>query len=291
MSGRKNKNRQRGQQRGQSKELLDELSSIRDLLGSEEIGDIPLLDQVAATPAQKMSAPNQANTDFHRAPSPLVHKPRPLPEPLDESELPILFSPVDEELPEDIQPELNESDLALLRPLQDLPSGDGLSRMERSASAAAEGEQQQELFDPPAEPAPAENPFLPAHIRARLTGGRVPSSTAIHTQAKAPTEDEPTEGAPTEESPAESASLLERQPTAATAARETAQEEAFADQVTTESSAAAQSSEADAGQAQHERALQRQQLIDRLVAKQLPELERQLRARIELMVDELESQR
>ena len=280
MSGRKNKNRQRGQQRGQSKELLDELSSIRDLLGSEEIGDIPLLDQVAAgpEPAQKTNAQSQANTDFHRTPSPLAHKPQPLPEPLDESELPILFSPVDEELPEDIQPELNESDLALLRPLQDLPPGDGLPTAEESAPATAPaGEQQQELFDPASDQSPVENPFLPAHIRARLTGGRVPSSAAQETRPEVPAENASTAERPTSE--------------AATAPRPPAKEETDLERPSTEPSAAAQSAETNAAQAQRERALQRQQLIDRLVAKQLPELERQLRARIELMVDELESQR
>ena len=272
MSGRKNKNR---------KELLDELSSIRDLLGSEELGDIPLLDQVAAAPkpAQQASLANRASTDFHRAPSPLLHKPRPL-EPLDESELPILFSPVDEELPEDIQPELNESDLALLRPLQDLPSGDGLPATEKSTAAPVPaGEQQRELFDPPADPSPVENPFLPAHIRARLTGGRVPSSATKETQPVEPQET----GVPAEQQPASTE--------VATTPQAAPEPETHLEQPRAESGAAAQPGRTETSQTQSERALQRQQLIDRLVAKQLPELERQLRARIELMVDELESQR
>lgn len=285
MSGRKNKNRHRGHQRGQSNELLDELSSIRDLLGSEEIGDIPLLDQVAAAPepARKTAPANHTSSEFHGGPSPLLHRPRPLPEPLDESELPILFSPVDEELPEDIQPELNESDLALLRPLQDLPSGDGLPAKERSATPAAyAGEQQQELFDAPAAPSPAENPFLPAHIRARLTGGRVPGPAAKETEHQEPAEAVSPAGPQATEAAAPQKSPREEAPR---------EQESYPERPTTEPGTAAQPRETGARQAQHERALQRQQLIDRLVAKQLPELERQLRARIELMVDELESQR
>ncbi|WP_308368280.1 MULTISPECIES: hypothetical protein [unclassified Microbulbifer] len=228
MSGRKNKNRK---QRGQSAELLNELHSIRDLLGSDEIGDIPLLDQVAE-PAPK---PPQA------APVPAR---QPLQEPLDVSELPILFSPVDEELPEDYRAELGEAERELLRPLQDLPK------------KAEADKPQGELFAAPAA-APGENPFLPAHIRARLTGGRMPKA-----------EPEP-EAQPEQQEPQTAPAPEEDVPPPSPAAP----------------------AEPAANASREERDRQRQQLIDHLVAKQLPELERQLRERIARMVDELETKR
>lgn len=222
MSGRKKRN---NKQRGQSAELLNELHSIRDLLGSNEVGDIPLLDQVAE-PAPKPPRPAPVR--------------QPLQEPLDESDLPILFSPVDEELPEDDYPaELGEAERELLRPLQDLPKKTEVDKP------------QGELFAQPA--TPGENPFLPAHIRARLTGGRMPNAEPEpHVEIREP-EPPKAPGEPASEAPAPAED-------AASASRE-------------------------------ERERQRQQLIDHLVAKQLPELERQLRERIARMVDELEAKR
>ncbi|MFD1584751.1 hypothetical protein ACFR96_16365, partial [Microbulbifer halophilus] len=175
MSGRKNKNRHRrtapatrGQDRGQPTELLDELNSLRDLLGSDELGDIPLLDRVAEPAPDDTPPRRQPGQPPERGPQP------PAQEPLDESDLPILFSPVDEELPEDCKPELDEADRALLRPLQELPTN------ANATGAGSQPEQQGELFSESGErpPTTSENPFLPAHIRSRLTGGRMPEPEA-----------------------------------------------------------------------------------------------------------------
>lgn len=265
MSGRKNKNRHRrpapaarGRDRGQSTELLDELNSLRDLLGSDELGDIPLLDRVAEPAPDAPPPRRQPGQPPERRPQP------PAQEPLDESDLPILFSPVDEELPEDCKPELDEADRALLRPLQELPTNADAT----DAGAGSHPEQQGELFSESGEQPPtvAENPFLPAHIRSRLTGGRRPEP---ETESVAAAEGEPGpapqegESQPAEPPPPASEALPAN---------------------TGETAAAADT-------AATERERQRQQLIDRLVAQQLPSLERQLRARIERMVDELERKR
>ncbi|MFC6980460.1 hypothetical protein [Microbulbifer taiwanensis] len=227
---------------------------------------------------------------------------------------------MDEELAEDYRAELNESDRKLLRPLENLhpaaqkeepsatgkepsatgkePSATGkepsatrkepsATRKEPSAPSSAPSlpqsvdrdasggeksqEQQQELFDQPAAAPAVENPFLPAHIRARLTGGRVPKTEDRPPEVPARESIIPEEaldtgaGPETEETP-----VPEPEPTEGLEVAEADPRE-----------------ETDTGTA--ERELQRQQLIDRLVAKQLPELERQLRARIEAMVDELET--
>lgn len=226
MSRRKQKNNQRGR----SGELLDELNALRDLLGSDDIGDIPLLDQVAAPGRPAAAAPVK--------PEPRAQKP------LKEIDPPVLFSPVDEEPPEDYRAELSESDRELLRPLQDLPGGG-----KKQAAAPQATERQGELFNQPSSQA-KENPFLPTHIRARLTGGRVGVGVGEQETAKQETGKPPATEVP---------------------------------------QAAVEAETKAADKAPSDRERQRQQLIDRLVAKQLPELERQLRARIELMVDELES--
>ncbi|SHF51332.1 hypothetical protein SAMN04487965_2109 [Microbulbifer donghaiensis] len=273
MSGRKNKHKQRGHERGQSSDLLDELNSLRDLLGSDDIGDIPLLDQVAAP---------------GKPPAPATQAPTPRPQTsLEDIDLPILFSPVDEELPEDYRSELNESDLKLLRPLQDLPVTDGerenpaaKPQPQAAGEAPRKGtrqEQQQELFAEPAATPATENPFLPAHIRARLTGGRVPKS-------------EPTPMEPV----AAEVSLLPEEITAAEPATVRTEASAPASppptpEKSTLPDAELPEPEPPAVASRTADASERQQLVDRLVAKQLPELERQLRARIELMLDELEA--
>ena len=267
MSGRKNKNKHRGQrhqhqQQGNSTELLDELHSIRELLGSDELGDIPLLDQVAEAASALAPEPITPVAPPQRR--------QPVPEPLDESELPILFSPVDEALPEDYKTELTETEKALLRPLQNLPG-----------NTSAPVEQQGELFAYSEPTAPPENPFLPAHIRARLTGGRVPRSPEGPDSLAQPTptaEPQQTTNDSSAAEASEASGAPERaQPPSAKPANATPRGES-------------ESSESAAATAA-ERAAQRKQLVDRLVAKQLPELERQLRARIEQMIDELEAKR
>ncbi|WP_237054777.1 hypothetical protein [Microbulbifer sediminum] len=279
MSGRKNKNRQRGQRHqqqrrqagsGEPRELLDELNSIRDLLGSEELGDIPLLDQVAEPPP---SAP-PASPD---RPGPS----RPRLQPLEDADLPTLFSPededpVEEELAADpvapppaapgISTELSAAERALLRPLEALPGEMG-AHPARAGSTG--GEQQQELFgDPDSDTAGMENPFLPAHIRARLTGGRVPRSQETETMP-GPAADAP--------SPEADSPISAGDPDGPADLEVEQSEAATGDAVPAPGP----------GNERPSRAMQRQQLIEKLVARQLPELERQLRARIEVMVDEL----
>jgi len=324
MSGRKKKNKHRShqdppshQQGAPSDDLLDELSNLRDLLGSDELGDIPLLDQVAA-PARAAAAP--------AAPATAPQQPRP--EPLDESDLPILFSPVDEELPDDYRAELNESDRALLRPLQDLPATEPGANTGAQPQTAAPREQQQELFAGPGDRPATENPFLPAHIRARLTGGRVPkhdepplapaaTASAAATADSAP-HSPPAEALPATAGTSDSVDAAASEGSAAAQGAETDGRSAARNMDTgnmdtgnidtgntdtrdTDTQATAsphpesapqrgEGQQSEAGD-QSERGMQRQLLVDRLVAKQLPELERQLRARIELMVDELEAKR
>ncbi|KUJ81528.1 hypothetical protein AWR36_013315 [Microbulbifer flavimaris] len=296
MAGKKHKHRQRQQQRGNSTELLDELSSLRDLLGTDDLGEIPILDQVAE-PAP-VTAPRQAKATPPER--------QPVQEPLDESDLPILFSPVDEELPEDISPELNEADRALLRPLQDLPSPPAADQAVTvdSKRKLQPAEQQSDLFDPPA-PKPAENPFLPAHIRARLTGGRVPRDPEPAEEAQSPPAKIDTDvellPEPALEPQAKEHEHEHEQETAVTDALREMEQEAASRLAEGALPTAAEASAASAEDAPleqdpqaeraRERAQQRQKLVDRLVASQLPELERQLRARIELMIDELEAKR
>ncbi|TLM79683.1 hypothetical protein ACONUD_02145 [Microbulbifer harenosus] len=318
MSGRK-KNRR--PQHGQPPhELLRELNSLRELLGSDMEADIPLLDQVAdASANQKTSTAQHQNGPSHAAISVPGQTPRPPQRPLTEQDLPILFSPVDEEpLDEfdDYTSALSEADLELLRPLRDLPprapqhSESGRQEPHQHAAATQEaksnsqgaerrtpadnskesvkdqaqpaetpqGEHQPGLFETEQEEAPAgaglaesapavpavkpmatteqttvptatqtplspkvstatmtENPFLPPHIRARLTGGRIPRPEPMPVvQPAAPTKTE----------------------VAQTSHRTLSDDE-------------------------------RARLLEQLVAEQLPELERHLRLGIGMMLDEL----
>mgnify|MGYP000232916514 CR=1 FL=1 len=230
MSGRK-KNRKQHRNGQPPGELLSELHSLRELLGSVAEADIPLLDQVADAGSNPAAETTQEHTQ--RPP----RQPVPPPRPLEEADLPILFSPVDEEPVDDFAPQLSEADLELLRPLQNLPrnpipeprvatplaekpiaesTATPANSAEPSPQKSVEREEfQPELFDPPRQPiadsvtateeaadttppvsaaenkaservsdtpaemantvtantiAAGENPFLPPHIRARLTG-------------------------------------------------------------------------------------------------------------------------
>jgi hypothetical protein len=151
--------------------------------------------------------------------------------------------------------------LELLRPLQELPG------KSRTGKAQNNTEQQPGLFDTSA-PA-AENPFLPAHIRARLTGGKVPR---------------------TEESQPAQTPLQHRAEPAARPEANQPEEKAEAEPAP-EHAPQKNTAKADAPTSRPMPENQRQQLIDRLVAKQLPELERQLRERVAQMIDELEAKR
>ncbi|MCA0901860.1 hypothetical protein [Microbulbifer agarilyticus] len=328
MSGRKkNRKHRHGQP---PHELLNELSSLHELLGSDMEADIPLLDQVAApTSAGNTAKPQQTAP---AKPAAAARAPKAQPRPLEEADLPILFSPIDEELDDEYAPILSDADRALLRPLQDLPraaSGDTIQpetpKQQRPAphspkeaeagtgtKSASRREFQPGLFDSPqkqaktaanpapqksaptaepaeknaqasadvpavksesqadnakpdqaqttrAQPAPqgtgAENPFLPAHIRARLTGGRVPR---------------PENQAPS--SPKAKTATPEAQPAA--------------EQVKAKQQAAAEPSVPESTSEPKEPSA-RDKLIEQLMAEQLPELERQLRANITALVDEI----
>ncbi|MCA0894346.1 hypothetical protein [Microbulbifer agarilyticus] len=330
MSGRKkNRKHRHGQP---PHELLNELSSLHELLGSDMEADIPLLDQVAApTSAGNTAKPQQTAP---AKPAAAARAPKAQPRPLEEADLPILFSPIDEELDDEYAPILSDADRELLRPLQDLPraaSGNAIqpetakeksteSLPPKDAEAHADNksmareEFQPGLFDTPqkrtkhaanparqkSEPVPepaekrtpasagapviepdnhadnakpaqnkaqanktkpasqgtgVENPFLPAHIRARLTGGRVPR--------------------PENQAP--------YSPKAETA---TSDAQAAAVQLEHESPAAAEPPAAE-GSSEPKEPSAREKLIEQLMAEQLPELERQLRANITALVDEI----
>ncbi|WP_066966102.1 hypothetical protein [Microbulbifer sp. Q7] len=313
MSGRKkNRKHRQGQPPG---ELLSELNSLRELLGSDMEADIPLLDQVAAPAKEVDGKPDRPGSQHGNLRAPASPRPPATPQrPLQEADLPILFSPVDEEPVEEYTPLLSETDRELLRPLQNLPrheppaeSADQPEAAELSdqkpaplSQESAKEEFQPGLFDAPRKPAPApqkaepvadskpdadtrsqaapkpavtsppttkpaasvqkplpaaltENPFLPPHIRARLTGGRVPRA-----------EMEPSGTAP-EESTAK--------PAAPTTPEAPASDGAAADTSPGEDTAPVPSA--------------RERLIEQLMAEQLPELERQLRTNITLMVNEI----
>ncbi|WP_226702357.1 hypothetical protein [Microbulbifer elongatus] len=315
MSGRKkNRKHRHGQP---PHELLNELNSLRDLLGSDMEADIPLLNQVAAPGASPSKGENSEASKATAPPRPPIAPQRPL----QEADLPILFSPVDEEPAEEYTPLLSEADRALLRPLQDLPRKEQdlpptqqipademrtISQSEPPPATEPMTEQQRQreefqpsLFDAPSEkkalsgdgkatsveteveskketesrpipaqepaagakqsgkaaakvqkPLPAaltENPFLPPHIRARLTGGKIPR----------PQDDSQGKVERAEQTPAPETAAVE--------------------------DVVVSGSEAEAP----ETSSARERLIEQLMAEQLPELERQLRANITLMVDEI----
>ncbi|WP_231759884.1 hypothetical protein [Microbulbifer elongatus] len=314
MSGRKKNRKHRHGQSQPPHELLSELNSLHELLGSDMEADIPLLDQVASpNGGQKTTPPAPKPQEPRKAGGPQVHAPLAPPPPLEEADLPILFSPIDEELTEEYAPALSEADKALLRPLQDLPrtpvrdieevvpptealiEPEPVAETVPEKKAEARAEFQPGLFDaprkqavakedstdekppespdkptsasshatekaqkpvekaapegsapekattaqPPLARAASENPFLPPHIRARLTGGRIPK--------------------PEPEPAVEAMDATEPQPDA-------------------EDTAVA-APEGEPGI--------REQLIEQLMAEQLPELERQLRANITALVDEI----
>lgn len=307
MSGRK---KHRRHQHGQPpSELLRELNSLRELLGSDMEADIPLLDQVADASGDQTVHSKKQHASPQHTPDYAPKQPQ---RPLTEMDLPILFSPVDEEPLEDFDDypsALSDADRELLRPLQDLPRPEPERKQPqpprvdsnrqpasqptprdvappRNAQQSAHqpetspDEFQPGLFElePESPPAPAvtgptppapevksvpqvtakpaapqspgastspmtENPFLPPHIRARLTGGRIPRPESIPALA------------------ASAGSTEQRKPEAAPASSHTSNHKLSDDE--------------------------RERLIDQLVAEQLPELERQLRLGMTLMLDEL----
>ncbi|WP_444924382.1 hypothetical protein ACJJH9_03895 [Microbulbifer sp. DLAB2-AF] len=278
MSGRKNKHKQRGQPRKPSSELLDELNSLHDLLNSDDLDEIPLLNQVAGQVTGK-DEPKTLTAAPPIEPPMLSPEPEaPPPSPMDdalEEDLPILFSPIEETLGGEHKVQLAESDLALLRPLQSLPSkttAEPQIQVSQEASAHDDDDQpgnnaqsnsegtdtdHTTATDTAAEaPVPApDNPFLPAHIRSRLTGGRIPSH--------------------------------ERQPQTKPEAIETASA-GTRTQALVMAQAIAEREGPTEKLEPSEKDRQRSDLIEELVAQQLPQLEKQLRAQIEKVVDELE---
>ncbi|WP_445363454.1 hypothetical protein ACJJIQ_01260 [Microbulbifer sp. ANSA003] len=288
MSGKKNKHKHRGQQRKQPSEFLDELNSLHNLLVTDENNEeIPVLSQVAkqgnpVTP-EPPTLPTIADIPKPSG-TPATSEFEDIDTSLEDIDLPILFSPVEEEMLAQQSLSLAESDLALLRPLQELAVEDE----EPQASAETGQIEEEPVEDKPLEtpleqnsretktedfpeaeperqPKPrTENPFLPNHIRSRLTGGRplpVEENTQV-TEATVPPETE----APATVAPAPEVKEEAELPS-------------------TEAQAAEEDPAADPEPSAKER--QRQELIEQLVAQQLPKLERRLRAQIEHVVDEL----
>ncbi|WP_413664644.1 hypothetical protein ACG1BZ_05000 [Microbulbifer sp. CNSA002] len=296
MSGKKNKHKHRGQQRKQPSEFLDELNSLHNLLVTDENNEeIPVLSQVAkqgnpVTP-EPPTLPTIADIPKPSG-TPATSEFEDIDTSLEDIDLPILFSPVEEEMLAQQSLSLAESDLALLRPLQELAVEDE----EPQASAETGQIEEEPVEDKPVEtpleqnsretkaevfpkaqperqpepqPEPrAENPFLPNHIRSRLTGGRplpAEENTQV-TEAPVPPAPEVEAEAPTTVAPAPEAKKEVELPS-------------------TEAQAAEEDPAADPEPSAKER--QRQELIEQLVAQQLPKLERRLRAQIEHVVDEL----
>jgi len=268
MSGRKNKQKQRGQPRKQPSELLNELNSLHDLLNSDDLDEIPLLNQLASPNSQRTPEPSQVEIPTLSAEpvvmsSPAITEAQQQPArtkeedeevPTDAADLPILFSPVEELAPTESEIQLAESDLALLRPLQKLPATESGSRL-AEPEATMDGTPKASEDTPLETSAPAaDNPFLPAHIRARLTGGKVPAGESL---------DNP------KTEPVDTTSATTRTQ-ALVMAQAMSEREGPADKLEPS-----------------EKERQRQALVEQLVAQQLPELERQLRAQIEKVVDEL----
>ncbi|WP_444932052.1 hypothetical protein ACJJIF_09900 [Microbulbifer sp. SSSA002] len=360
MSGKKNKHKHRRQEHKKSSEFLDELNSLHTLLVSDENSeDIPVLSQVAkqGDPVipEPPALPSIADTAKPSG-TPATSEFEDIDISLEDIDLPILFSPVEEEMLAQQSMSLAESDLALLRPLQELtaeedealalaeieavqeavevPAEDSPSLNSTENYSAAQPEQEpepspqataeqpsaeQKQVEVPAEessplsssaenrsaaepeqkpepqaqaaaeqrqveipvekkpalsraesgssaepnrkPAPkprgrTENPFLPDHIRARLTGGRpLPNKTDT---GIASTVQPKTEAPGAGEKTATANSQLQPHKGLPSAAPELSAKER-----------------------------QRQDLIEQLVAQQLPKLERRLRAQIEQVVDEL----
>ncbi|WP_444906184.1 hypothetical protein ACJJIR_16685 [Microbulbifer sp. SSSA008] len=292
MSGKKNKHKHRGQQRKQPSEFLDELNSLHNLLVTDENNEeIPVLSQVAkqGNPVTPEPPTLPTITDIPKpSGTPATSEFEDIDTSLEDIDLPILFSPVEEEMLAQQSLSLAESDLALLRPLQDLAIEDE----EPQASAETGQIEEKPVEDKPVEtpleqisretkvedfpeaelerepepqPEPrAENPFLPNHIRSRLTGGR-PLPVEENTQVT------------------ETPVLPEVEAPATVAPAPEVKEEA--ELPSTEAQAAEEDPAADPEPSAKER--QRQELIEQLVAQQLPKLERRLRAQIEHVVDEL----
>ncbi|WP_444888247.1 hypothetical protein [Microbulbifer sp. JMSA008] len=278
MSGRKNKHKQRGQPRKPSSELLDELNSLHDLLNSDDLDEIPLLNQVAGQVTGK-DEPKTLTAAPPTEPPLLSTEPEaPPPSPMDdalEEDLPILFSPIEETLGEEHKVQLAESDLALLRPLQNLPGKTTAEPQVQASQEASDHDHDDQpgnnaqsnsegtdidrttATDTATEaPVPApDNPFLPAHIRSRLTGGRIPAH-----EEKAQKKPEAIE----------------------TASAGTRTQALVMAQAIAEKEGPVEKLEPS------EKERQRNDLIEELVAQQLPQLEKQLRAQIEKVVDELE---
>ncbi|WP_299943725.1 hypothetical protein [uncultured Microbulbifer sp.] len=273
MSGRKNKHKHRGQQHRQPRELLDELSALHALLDRGGPDAIPLLNQVANPRGQE--TPEFAAKE-ERPQANVQTKTSPEAPPDEDADLPILFSPLKEQLPEEHRVRLADSDLALLRPLQNLPRQD--SEATTACTLAGKGGEApitDTVSEEHDEPAPEratdtqlqapnskeipENPFLPAHIRARLTGGCPPADNSL--------------AAPNTASRPETTSTVSAgtRTQALVMAQAMAEREGPADQLETSG-----------------KKRQRRALVEQLVSQQLPELERQLRAQIEKVVDELE---
>ncbi|HEY8569532.1 hypothetical protein [Microbulbifer sp.] len=288
MSGRKkNRRHQNGQP---PHDLLRELSSLRELLGSDMEADIPLLDQVAEPTSDQKANNTQQHVTPPRVPD---YAPKSPQRPLSEIDLPILFSPIDEDPLDDFDDystELSEADLKLLRPLQDLPrpAPEPVSQENTQRLATLREEFQPELFDidpeqvperqadpefiEPARAEPAAKPAKPATPPATRTSAQIPSSPRSPKVTTVSMTENPflpphirarlTGGKIPRPDPI---------PAVAPAAHYTAPAKP----------------EAAAGTNRKLSNEERERLLEQLVAEQLPELERQLRLSISMMLDEL----
>ncbi|WOX05020.1 hypothetical protein [Microbulbifer pacificus] len=310
MSGRKkNRRHQNGQP---PHELLRELSSLRELLGSDMEADIPLLDQVAEPTSDQKVNNAQQHTTPPRAPS---YAPTPPQRPLTEIDLPILFSPIDEELLDDFDDystELSEADLKLLRPLQDLPkpaperdearkpvaepwpvkndtqpTPQQTSQGNTQRTATVREEFQPELFDIEQEQAPESLADLQLIEPAPAEPAAKPANTATQpaTRTSAQIPSSPSSPKVTTVSMTENPFLPPHIRARLTGGKIPRPDPIPA--VTPAYYAAPAKPEAAAGTNRKLSDEERERLLEQLVAEQLPELERQLRLSISMMLNEL----
>ncbi|MCQ3827923.1 hypothetical protein HXX02_00540 [Microbulbifer elongatus] len=306
MSGRKKNRKHRHGQSQPPHELLSELNSLHELLGSDMEADIPLLDQVASpNGGQKTTPPAPKPQEPRKAGGPQVHAPLAPPPPLEEADLPILFSPIDEELTDEFAPTLSDADRELLRPLQNLPRPE-----EAPAATLAPADQAPHPADAETS-VPPRAEFQPGLFDAPRALDKATPPQENRQDLPAPSESPHASSSgktqpPQENAPAPATSAGEKTHTTAPALARAASENPFLPPhirarltggripkpETTPPAPEPQSHveppaddtpETGAEEAPDIRA----QLIEQLMAEQLPELEQQLRANITALVYEI----
>ncbi|WP_043317248.1 hypothetical protein [Microbulbifer sp. HZ11] len=299
MSGRKkNRKHRHGQP---PHELLSELNSLHELLGSDMEADIPLLDQVASPNGSNRPAPPPVLKPVSASTQQPTQQAAPLapPRPLEEADLPILFSPIDEELTEEYAPTLSDADRELLRPLQDLPRPAGRDEPAPVAKQASPQQFPQAASEARAEFQPGlfDAPRKEVQPQAQSPKSPAPSSTAHASNAakiQKPVETETGGDVKTAEKVRAAAPPLARAATenpflpphirARLTGGRIPKPEA---EVTVSATESQPEAEHTGKAASEDEPGIREQLIEQLMAEQLPELERQLRANITVLVDEI----